>query len=441
MHLTTLETGRLRGGQWKGQDKRVGDDEGGKQGRKTLESIQVSESQVRRIQQCTRQRGSLPSWCGSQDHCGDAAAPGRGRGRSPTFHTRRLQSLKSLLRRRASVTAGDHLAQRGPPPGTPGPGRSPWCSPNPLMSSVKTPGSLSMRHHSPALLDMAPTTHRPAPPRALRNPQHKLPPAADLSKTRRGASTPRHPAYFPTASGRRHLPRDGAQKDALATQETSKRLFSLSGSVAPSAEPEKGRERRREAHPGPLAPRSWGGAMEGAGLGMGRGSLRPEPGAVLALSGRRLFPVLRRASVGAAGPEHRLPGTGGSLQAYCGAGNRVLCSPSDPGHSRSGRCALFHRHPSVRGQRKPSPPLCFCAHWRTGPILHPYISNLAQLLRRVESWGTQVNSAAYKAPGERECQGPFSLFLSFLLRLCHRGVVSDAGLGRSFVGRPKAKLS
>lgn len=183
----------------------------------------------------------MPSWCGSQDHCGDAAAPGRGRGRSPTFHTRRLQSLKSLLRRRTSVAAGDHLSQRGPPPGTPGPGRSPWCSPNPLMSSVKTPGSLSMRHHSPALLDMAPTTHRPAPPRALRSPQLKLPPAADLSKTRRGASTPRHPAYFPTASGRRHLPRDGALKDALATQETSKLLFSLSGSAAPSAGPEKGR--------------------------------------------------------------------------------------------------------------------------------------------------------------------------------------------------------
>lgn len=222
----------------------------------------------------------------------------------------------------------------------PRPRTVPWCSPNPLMSSVKTPGSLSMRHHSPALLDMAPTTHRPAPPLALRSPQHKLPPAADLSKTRRGASTPRHPAYFPTASGRRHLPRDGAQKDALAAQETSKLLFSLSGSVAPSAGPEKGRERRREAHPGPLAPRSWGGAMEGAGLGMGRGSLRPEPGAVLALSGRGLFPVLRRTSVDAAGPEHRLLGTGGSLQVYCRAGNRVLCSPSDLGHSRSGRCAL-----------------------------------------------------------------------------------------------------
>lgn len=364
MHLTTLETGRLRRGQWKGQDKRVGDDEGGKQGRKTLKSIQVSEFQVRRIQQYTRQRGSLPSWCGSQDHCGDAAAPGRGRGRSPTFHTRRLQSLKSLLRRRASVAAGDHLAQRGPPPGTPGPGRSPWCSPNPLMSSVKTPGSLSMRHHSPALLDMAPTTHRPAPPRALRNPQHKLPPAADLSKTRRGASTPRHPAYFPTASGRRHLPRDGAQKDALATQETSKLLFSISGAVAPSAGPEKRRERRREEHPGPLAPRSWGGAMEGAGLGMGRGSLRPEPGAVLALSGRRLFLVLRRASVGAAGPEHRLPSKGGSLQAYCGAGNRILCSPSDPGHPRSARCSLSSTGIPASEARESL--LCLCASVPTG---------------------------------------------------------------------------
>lgn len=215
----------------------------------------------------------MPSWCGSRHHCEDAAAPGRGRGRSPTFHTRRLQSPKSLLRRRASVAAGDHLAQRGPPPGTPGPGRSPWCSPNPLMSSVKTPGSLSMRHHSPALLVMAPATRRPAPPRALRSPQHQLPPASDLSKTRRRASTSRHPAYFPTASGRRHLQRDGAQKDALATQETWRLLLSLSASVAPSARPEEGgaSERRRRHirdpwHPGAGAERWEGGAGEGAGL-------------------------------------------------------------------------------------------------------------------------------------------------------------------------------
>lgn len=231
-----------------------------------------------------RQRGSFPSWCGSQDHCGDAVAPGRGHGRSPTFHTRRLQSLKSLLRRRASVAAGDRLAQRGPPPGTPGPGRSPWCSPNPLMSSVKTPGSLSMRHHSPALLDMVPdhthTRTAPLPPRALQSPRHRLPPAADLSKTRRRASTPRHPAYFPTASGRRHLPRARAQKDALATRETSKRLSCLSGSVAPSAGPEKRRslgapEGGTSGTLGSL--QSWGGAMEGAGLGTGRGGARSDP--------------------------------------------------------------------------------------------------------------------------------------------------------------------
>lgn len=199
-----------------------------------------------------------------------------------------------------------------------------------------------MRHHSPALLDMAPTTHRPAPPRALRSPQHKLPPAADLSKTRRGASTPRHPAYFPTASGRRHLPRDGAQKDALATPETSKLFFSLSGSAAPSAGPEKGRglgapggrHIRDPWHPG-------AGAERWKGRGSGRGGARSDPNLELSsLFRAAAYSRCYAGFLGAAGPEHRLPGTGGSLQSRCGAGNRVLCSPSDPGHSRSGRCAL-----------------------------------------------------------------------------------------------------
>lgn len=64
----------------------------------------------------------------------------------------------------------------------------PALSPNPLMSSVKTPGSLSMRHHSPALLVMAPATQRPL----LRQPaSHQPPPATDLARrTRRCARQP-----------------------------------------------------------------------------------------------------------------------------------------------------------------------------------------------------------------------------------------------------------
>lgn len=55
-----------------------------------------------------------PSWCGSQDHGGDAAAPG-----SPTFHARRLQSLKSLLRRQ--VTTWPTVGLLPEPPAQDGP--------------------------------------------------------------------------------------------------------------------------------------------------------------------------------------------------------------------------------------------------------------------------------------------------------------------------------
>lgn len=220
-----------------------------------------------------RQRDSFPSWCGSQDHCGDAAAPGRGRGRSPTFHTRRLQSLKSLLRRRASVAAGDRLAQRGPPPGTPGPGRSPWCSPNPLMSSVKTPGSLSMRHHSPALLDMVPDhTHTaPLPPRALRSP------AAQAATGRRPQQNP-PPSVNPTSP--RLLP-DSLRAPSPAARRSTEGRSSHPGDVETPLLPLRIRSALRRA--GEVAgPRSAGGRhirdpwhpRAGAGRWKGRGSRR-----------------------------------------------------------------------------------------------------------------------------------------------------------------------
>lgn len=146
---------------------------------------------------------------------------------------------------------------------TPGPGRSPWLSPNPLMSSVKTPGSLSMRHHSPALPVMAPATRRPAPPPAPAPPQIQPPPATELCKPAVVSSTSRHPAYFPTASGRRHLQRDRAREDALATQETAKLFL---GRAGPGADSE-----------GPGPPRK--GGIWGAGGGNIRDSRQSGAGA------------------------------------------------------------------------------------------------------------------------------------------------------------------
>lgn len=187
--------------------------------------------------------------------------------------------------RRGRGAAGDHLAHRGPPPGTPGPGRSPWCSPNPLMSSVKTPGSLSMRHHSPALLAMAPTTRRPtSTARSLRSPQA---PGCHRPRTSAKPAAERQPHVTPPTSrqppGAVTCRATDARRDALATRETSKlllRRLGLSASVERS--PPGGRrggasERRREAHPGPLALRSRGGAMGGAGLEKGRGPFWPPP--------------------------------------------------------------------------------------------------------------------------------------------------------------------
>lgn len=153
--------------------------------------------------------------------------------------------------------------------------------------------------------------------------------------------------------------------------------------------------------------------MGGAGLEKGRGSLRPGPGAALALSGRRrrlLLPALRRASpLGAAGPEHRLPGTGGSLEASVGWGTGfgavrailpgtrslagVHCPTGIP--AAEARQSLRRlRAPDPLGSRIGFPP----GHFGPGPVAP-----------RVGSWGTQDDSAACRAPSGRACQGPFSL--------------------------------
>lgn len=378
-----------------------------------------------------RQRGSFPSWCGSGDHGGDAAAPGRGRGRpKPYFpHNADSSPLKSLLRRRASVAAGDHLAPTWASSRNPRPRTVPLVLTESFNELGEDPG---VAFHETPLPGIA--RHGPdhTPPRST-SPQHKLPPAADLSKTRRGASTPTSPRLLPdslrapspaarqSAGGRSSHPGD------VETPLRPLRIRSALRRAGEGAGP-RGAGGREEVHPGPLAPRSWGGAMEGAGLGTRRGSLRPEPGAVLALLGRRLFPVLHRASVGAADPEHRLPGTGGSLQACCGPGNRVLCSPSHPGHLRSGRCALssiripaLEARQSLRRRRR----LCAPAPAEGGQDRFR--------IRTFRTWPSCSGGWSLRELGSTlplakllaslRARGPFSLFLSLFLRLWHRGVV------------------
>lgn len=163
----------------------------------------------------------------------------------------------------------------------------------------------------------------------------------------------------------------------------------------------EGRHIRDPRHPGAGAGRGRGGAREG------RGSLRPGPGAVLAFLDRRLFPALRRTSVGAAGPEHRLPGTGGSPQACCGPGNRVVCSWSAPGYSGSGRGALSSTGiPAAEARQKPSRPLLLRPPWsRTdfaaGQFGPDPVAPEGGVL------GNPGVSAACKAPSRRACKGPF----------------------------------
>lgn len=145
--------------------KRLGRREG--QGLKSVK--QIIECRIMRMRLCTHTHThtipALMMWLSKSQR--KRHLPGLGGDGSPAFPPPRV--LPGLWSRLPSY-AGRRWPQGTPPcPAwassvTPGPGRSPWLSPNPLMSSVKTPGSLSMRHHSPALPVMAPATHRPAPP-------------------------------------------------------------------------------------------------------------------------------------------------------------------------------------------------------------------------------------------------------------------------------------
>lgn len=104
-----------------------------------------------------------------------------------------------LLRREAPSAEGPGLAPlRGRPGAQP---RAPFPpaaapSPKPLMSSVKTPGSLSMRHHSPALLppDMAaaPSPEGKEGAREGRHHRHRLRGKAETRRSLPGS--PRSPS-------------------------------------------------------------------------------------------------------------------------------------------------------------------------------------------------------------------------------------------------------
>lgn len=116
------------------------------------------------------------------------------------------------------------------------PGRPPWLSPNPLMSSVKTPGSLSMRHHSPALPVMAPAARRPAPPPAPGAHGPRSCHRRALSSANPPRARPPHvtPPTSRQPPRRRHLERDRTRVDALATREPARLSLHRSGPGADS---------------------------------------------------------------------------------------------------------------------------------------------------------------------------------------------------------------
>lgn len=99
------------------------------------------------------------------------------------------------------------------------------------MSSVKTPGSLSIRHHSPALPDMAPAGHAPRRTASLwrlvgcRGPRAQLRgrrfPARSPGAARPGPAHVASPRPFPgslRAPSPAAQPTERASEDALARQ-------------------------------------------------------------------------------------------------------------------------------------------------------------------------------------------------------------------------------
>lgn len=233
----------------------------------------------------------------------------------------------------------------------------------------------------------------PLPGIARHGPDHTPPRSTSRSpKPAAQAATGRRPQQNPPRSVNPTSPRllpDSLRAPSPAARRSTEGRSSHPGDVETPLQPVRIRSALRRAGEG-AGPRSAGGrhirdpwhrgagAERWKGRGSGRGGARSDRNLELSSPFRAAaYSRCYAGFLGAAGPEHRLPGTGGSLQACCGAGNRLLCSPSDSGHTRSGGCALFHRHPSVRGPAKPSPPLCSRARRGAGPISHPNISNLA----------------------------------------------------------------
>jgi hypothetical protein len=238
------------------------------------------------------------------------------------------------------------------------------------MSSVKTPGSLSMRHHSPALPDMAPATHRPAPPLALSRPLHQLPPATELSKPAAELVNPTSPRLLP----------DSLRAPSPAARRSAGGLSSHPGDVETLLRPPgirtgcgRGRSLRRKggrrSHPGSST--LWAGWVKRKGRGSFPGTEPESPrgygvgaGAVAAhQEAVSSFSALRRASPGGvAGPESRLPRAGEEAAGgRLGGGRRgegPLCglsqsgdaqgpagppclSPASPRQGRGGRLATM----------------------------------------------------------------------------------------------------
>lgn len=170
-----------------------------------------------------------------QHHCGNATArdqegAGAPHPPSPTPAVRsRLPSDRVGGGRR-----GPLRAQLGPPPVTPPAQDGPSALTESFNELGEDPGVAFHEAPLPGIARHGPATRRPSPP---------LAPAAPRTSCRRplisanpppSSSTPRHPAYFPTASGRRHLQRHRAREDALAARETAKVFPGCAGPVADS---------------------------------------------------------------------------------------------------------------------------------------------------------------------------------------------------------------
>lgn len=206
----------------------------------------------------------LPSRCGSQITT-ETRLAGTKEGPEPCLSPSPTPRLESCLpseagRRRpqGSTPCPDQASSRDPRPRT-----VPLALTESFNELGEDPGVAFHEAPLPSISRHGPGHTPPRSTSGSGTPQIQPPPATELCKPAVGSSTSRHPAYFPTASGRRHLQRDRAREDALSTQETAKLFL---GRAGPGADSE-----------GPGPPRK--GGIWGAGGGNIRDSRQSGAGA------------------------------------------------------------------------------------------------------------------------------------------------------------------